>query len=246
MRQFPLLFSISSLQGQNLKMTSNRRLGSPGSPVWHSMLDSAEDILREEGYGALTSRRVAERLGVKQRLVYYYFRTMEDLIAEAFRRLATRELDRLRQATSGALPLREVWDVCIHTHDARMVAEFTALANRSDALRKEVVHFIEESRTMHVAALNKALKAGEVEGGLPAVVLAIFATSAALTLHREAGIGVRMGHDQILRVISGFIEQWEGLPAVRKLARVTGRSQGLVANRGPASRKKRPLRASRA
>ena len=146
MRQFPLLFSISSLQGQNLKMTSNRRLGSPGSPVWHSMLDSAEDILREEGYGALTSRRVAERLGVKQRLVYYYFRTMEDLIAEAFRRLATRELDRLRQATSGALPLREIWDVCIHTHDARMVAEFTALANRSDALRKEVVHFIEESR----------------------------------------------------------------------------------------------------
>ena len=48
------------------------------------MLDSAEDILREEGYGALTSRRVAERLGVKQRLVYYYFRTMDDLIAETF------------------------------------------------------------------------------------------------------------------------------------------------------------------
>lgn len=58
------------------------------------MLDSTGDILREEGYGALTSRRVAERLGVKQRLVYCYFQSMDDLIAEIFRRLAARELQR--------------------------------------------------------------------------------------------------------------------------------------------------------
>jgi AcrR family transcriptional regulator len=185
------------------------------------MLDSAEDILREEGYGALTSRRVAERLGVKQRLVYYYFRTMDDLIAETFRRLATRELERLAKALSGTFPLREIWDVCIHTHDARMVAEFMALANRSDSLRKEVVNYIEESRRMQVDALKKAMPAAEAEGHLSPIALVIFATSAALTLHRESGIGVRMGHDQVLRLISRYIEQWEGARVVRKVGRAT-------------------------
>ena len=54
------------------------------------MLDGAEVILRDEGYGALTSRRVAECINVKQRLVYYYFKTMDDLIVETFRRLSLR------------------------------------------------------------------------------------------------------------------------------------------------------------
>src|ERR1043166_1173025 len=58
------------------------------------MLDGAEGILRDEGYAALTSRAVAERCGVKQRLVYYYFQTMDELIVETFRRMAVRELER--------------------------------------------------------------------------------------------------------------------------------------------------------
>jgi AcrR family transcriptional regulator len=226
-------------------MTSNRRLGSPGSPVWHSMLDSAEDILREEGYGALTSRRVAERLGVKQRLVYYYFRTMDDLIAESFRRLATRELERLTKALSATFPLREIWDVSVHTHDARMIAEFMALANRSDSLRKEVVNYIEESRKMQVAALHKAMPEAEAEGYLSPVALAIFATSAALTLHRESMIGTKMGHSQVLRVISRCIEQWEQPLPTRKVGRAAGRGKALVASRSASSLPKRRLAKSR-
>ena len=66
-------------------MTSNqqrseRRMGPAGSENWHAMLDGAEAVLREEGQAALTSRRIAEQIGVKQRLVYYYSSTMDDLI----------------------------------------------------------------------------------------------------------------------------------------------------------------------
>ena len=185
------------------------------------MLDCTEDILREEGYGVLTSRRVAERLGVKQRLVYYYFRSMDQLIAETFRRLATRELEQLAKALAGRLPLRDIWEVCVHTQDARLVAEFIALANRSESLRKEVVSYIEQSRKMQVAALKKATLSVEAEDRLPLLAIAIFATSAALTVHRESGIGVKMGHQQTLNVIRQFIERWEG-PPERKVAKVTG------------------------
>ena len=46
--------------------------------------------MRDEGYAAVTSRRVAEQAGLKPQLVHYYFRTMDDLFLEMFRRGADR------------------------------------------------------------------------------------------------------------------------------------------------------------
>src|SRR5688572_12242868 len=120
-----------------IKGKSDRRMGPTGSENWHAMLDGAEDILREEGHAELTSRRVAERVGVKQRLVYYYFSTMDDLIVETFRRLSTRELDRLKEISKGDQPLREIWEVSSRSTDARLISEFMALANRIDDLKQE-------------------------------------------------------------------------------------------------------------
>ena len=127
-------------------MTTTRRMGSIDSEKAEAMLDAAEDILRDEGYGALTSRRVAEHLGVKQRLVYYYFRTMDDLVLETFKRLEARDLDRLRAGIASDRPLHEVWDVFINTTDSRIISEFMALANHHEGLRRDVISFIEESR----------------------------------------------------------------------------------------------------
>lgn len=186
-------------------MASGRRMGPPGSPIWNSMLDGAEDILRDEGYGALTSRRVAERIGVKQRLVYYYFHTMDDLIVETFRRLAARELERLSAALRGKQALRDIWDVCVHTTDTRLISEFMALANRIEALRTEVKAYIRKTRRMQVSALTAAMEKSGAAGSLPPVAAAIFATSAALTLHHEAELGIRTGHAEVMAVIKQFI-----------------------------------------
>jgi len=169
------------------------------------MLDAAEEILCEQGYGGLTSRNVADRIGVKQRLVYYYFRTMDELIVETFRRLAIREKHRLANALESGHPLREVWNVYVDTNDTRLVSEFMALANRIDALRIEVKDFIEESRRLQIAALDRTRKSGEAENALPAVAAAFFATSAALAMHREAALGIESGHEDLRAVIDQFI-----------------------------------------
>lgn len=186
-----------------------RRMGAPGSANWHAMLDGAECVLREEGYAALTSRRLAEYIGVKQRLVYYYFQTMDDLIVETFGRLAVREIERLHEAASSKRPLREIWDVCIHTSDARLIAEFMALANRIKKLRTEVIRFIEESRAIQVAALSAALKPRFRNSKIPAAALAMLATSVALSLTREAELGVTAGHREILGVFGDFLAEAE-------------------------------------
>ncbi len=188
-------------------MTTNRRMGQKGSAVGSTMLDAAESILREEGYGALTSRRVAELAGVKQRLVYYYFATMDELIVDTFRRLSVRELERLAAALESERPLREIWDVCIHTNDSRMIAEFMALANRNAGLRAEVIAFIGESRRMQVVALDRAMAAKDGrKSPLPSVAAAILASSAALTILRETELGIDMGHVELLDVIGRFLD----------------------------------------
>jgi AcrR family transcriptional regulator len=189
-------------------------MGPVGSATWNLVLDAAEGILLEEGYAALTSRRIADRIGIKQRLVYYYFHTMDDIVVEAFRRMSKREVERLEDALRADLPLHQVWSICIHTTDSRLVSEFMALANRSEGVRQEVIHFIERSRAIQVEALGRALR-GRTGGiaSLPPIAVTFMATSIALALNREAHLGVAMGHPEVERLIAEALSGLEPLTA---------------------------------
>lgn len=193
----------------NNKIVSARRMGQPGSDNWHAMLDAAEVILREEGHAELTSRRIAEGVGVKQRLVYYYFRTMDDLVVELFRRSADRDLARMREASTSPGALREIWDARVASTDARLISEFMALANRIDGLRSEVIHFIEETRAIQVGAIQAAMARKSATSKIPPAGLALIATSVALSLSREEQLGVTSGHKEIMAVIEAFLNNLE-------------------------------------
>lgn len=187
------------------KIGSDRRMGPKGSENWHAMLDGAEEILREDGHAALTSRRIAERIGVKQRLVYYYFRTMDELIVEMFRRSSSRDLLHLRDAGTTDHTLREIWNTSVGGTDARLISEYMALANRIADLKSEVVHFIEESRAIQVAAITAAFHRKSAKSGIPAAALAMLATSTALSLSREKQLGIQSGHQEIMEVVEALL-----------------------------------------
>lgn len=175
------------------------------------MLDGAEAILREEGHAELTSRRVAERIGVKQRLVYYYFRTMDDLVISLFRRMAERELARLKRAAAQPYPLRTLWDISLHSTDSRLIAEFMALANRIEGLRHEVAHFIEAAREVEVGVLSEALRRAPQISNMGPTGLAVTITSLALLLSRESQLGVSTGHTEIVGALDALLDQLEPL-----------------------------------
>lgn len=187
-------------------MEASRRMGPAGSPTWLAMVEAAEAILRKDGHAKLSSRSVAEEIGVKQRLVYYYFETMDDLIVATFRSLAARELERLQAALASGQPVREIWNVCIHTSDARLIAEFTAVANRIDLLRDEVIAYIETTRRLQIAALSEAPGFAKAFGTLPPSVVATLATSLALSLTREAQLGVAIGHAETNAAIEALLK----------------------------------------
>lgn len=187
-------------------------MGPVGSANWQAMLDAAEATLLEEGYGALTSRRIAERVGVKQRLVYYYFATMDEVIVETFRRMAARELERMRQTLEGDMPVRKLWDVCIHTTDSRITSEFMALAYRNDDLRSEVIGFITESRRIQAEAVTRSLAGSGAPSPLDADGIALLATGVALAMTRESALGVDTGHASLVAMIERFLDNAEPLP----------------------------------
>ena len=172
-------------------------MGPVNSATRSLLLDGAESLLKEEGYASLTSRRIAGRVGIKQQLTYYYFRTMDELMVEAFRRLAKRELARLGSALSSDRPLHEFWRVCSNTSDARLISEFMALAHRNEGVKHEVVEFIERSRRMQSRAVAKSIKNLRNTSGIATLspaAITFLTTSIALALTRESALGITTAH----------------------------------------------------
>ena len=134
---------------------SPRRIGAEDSKTRAQLLDAAERLLLEEGYAAVTSRRVAAKAGLKPQLVHYYFRTMDDLFLEVFRRRADENLARFERAAAGDRSLRALWQVNADPRGAAFMIEFVALANHRKAIRAEIAAYAERWRATQLDALAR-------------------------------------------------------------------------------------------
>lgn len=185
-------------------------MGPAGSEVWHSILDGAETILRDEGYAALTSRNIAGQVGLKQQLIYYYFHNMDDLIVALFHRAADREIDSLERAIASDRPLREMWKACLHTQDNKIVSEFTALSNRNEFLRKEVISFISKIRRIQLQALQETLANRDLPTiELPPEAMVLIANGLGLAITRDCELGISAGHSQTADVVEALLKAVE-------------------------------------
>jgi len=189
-------------------MASNRRMGPQDSATSTALLDATERVIREEGYAAATSRRIATEAGVKQQLVYYYFRTMDELLLQTFRRRVERALARLQEDIAADTPIQTIWKNLTTTIDGKLSFEFVALANHHDGIRDEVRHFITESRRMEAAAVERQVREKGVDmGPITPSAAAFIMYSVSLILRREAATGITEGHDDVLALMDWMLER---------------------------------------
>jgi AcrR family transcriptional regulator len=127
-------------------MASERRIGSESSETRKRLLDIAERLMLDEGYAAVTSRRVAGVAGVNPALVHYYFPVTDDLFLAVYRRGAERALERHSAATRADQPLRAMWKLSL---DARG----TAL----DEYGVDPVEMTPSEMVMQMTALSRTL-----------------------------------------------------------------------------------------
>ena len=177
-------------------------MGPAESATSNALLDAAERVLRNEGYGAASSRRIAEEAGVKQQLVYYYFRTMDDLLLACFQRRTARALARLTEDVASNQPAHAVWWTLSDSQDARLAFEFMALANRHEGIREEIARFLTESRRMTAEAIDRQCKEqGTNLGPVTPAAAAFLLSTVNVFLGREAATGITEGHKDIRALI---------------------------------------------
>src|SRR5438445_9965974 len=109
-------------------MASPRRMGAPDAKNRMVLIDAAEQLMLEEGYASVTSRKVAAKAGLKPQLVHYYFRTMDDLFLEVFRRRADKDLAGFERAIAKDGSLHNLWRLNSDQRGAALTMEFVALA----------------------------------------------------------------------------------------------------------------------
>ena len=162
------------------------------------LIDATAKIMREEGYAAATSRRVAAEAGVKQALVYYYFPTMDDLFVEVLRHGAEASLERMREALTDDEPLQTLWTMNSDSRMTGLNTEFMALANHRKAIRAELKSYAERVRDIETAAVTVALRARGVDlEEYPPAAVSMLIAQTARSLCNENAVGVTLGHDEL-------------------------------------------------
>jgi TetR/AcrR family transcriptional regulator len=195
-------------------MASPRRIGAPDAKNRTVLLDAAEQLMLGEGYAAVTSRRVAQKAGLKPQLVHYYFRTMDDLFLAVFRRRAEQGLRRQAEALASAQPLRALWEFSTESVGTALTMEFIALANHRKAIRTEIAQYAERFRLAQIDALSGLMERYGISPDVcpPSVATVLMASVARIVVSEQALLGMSGGHAETLAFIEGHLRRLEGDP----------------------------------
>ena len=187
---------------------ATRRIGAESSATRAVILDAAEQLIREEGYAAVSTRRVAAVAGLKPSLVHYYFPTTDDLFLALSRRGAAESDRMIETALAADDPVRAMWGYLTDPSRIALAIEFMALANHRKAVRAHLAEHVEEMRRREVEIFTRVLgeRLAANEGCAPAGLSLVLA-GIGRALVMEGGLGVDMGHAEARAFVEGWIER---------------------------------------
>lgn len=187
-----------------------RRMGRPDATVRFDLLDATERVLARDGYPAVTSRNVGREAGVDQKLVFYYFKNMEELVVATFRRRSEAFLAELGRLASIESPIRALWALSSH-RSGRLVIEFMAMATRNEALRDEVAAYSMRANEIIETLLATALDPVWLERSPVSPALINFAiASLARNLILEGELGLLESSPDLTQQIEACLGMLEG------------------------------------
>jgi AcrR family transcriptional regulator len=164
----------------------------------------------DDGYAAVTSRRVAAEAGLKPQLVHYYFRTMDDLFVAVFRRGAEYNLARQAEALASPQPLRALWAFSNEPTGTALTLEFTALSNHRKAIRAEIADYAERFRRQQTEALTDVLEEyGIDQSEFPPLAVIVLMNGLSRVMAMEATLGLTSGHADTIALVERYLDRYE-------------------------------------
>lgn len=198
----------------------------------------------DQGYAAVTYRKVAAKAGVVVGLVHYYFPTLDDLFVALLRRRTDQNLERLLEALEQRPdePLRVVWEFNRDETSAALLIEFQALANHRKSLKAEITEVTRRTRKVQLDALavrwpryqaETAVLGGDLS---PEEMLFFLATIPKMILLEES-LDLFSAHDEVRTRVERYLNTMEPKPVVGKSWHNPPAAK--AARRGPAARRTR-------
>jgi len=189
-----------------------RRVGAETSKTRGLLLDNTERLMLDEGYAAVTYRRVATSSGVTAGLVQYYFPTLDDLFIALLERRSARNIERFSQLLErhSEGPLRAIWEYSRDETTAALMTEIMALGNHRKAIRAEIAAVSERARKAQLEALSKM--SFRLEGAVvPPTALLFLLQGIPKLMLMESELGVTIGHIETLALVEHCINLLEPL-----------------------------------
>jgi AcrR family transcriptional regulator len=192
-------------------MAPSRRFGSETSTSRGQLLEAAAVVMANEGYAAVTSRRIADEAGLNRALVHYYFHTMDDLFLALFRLRSEQGLEAQAAALKSDQPLWALWDLYRNTEGTALTMEFVALSNHRKSIRAQIAETVERFRAKELMVLTSAFERyGVSPDDMSPAVAASLLESVTRFLAAETALGMSDGHADTVAFVERLIRRLEG------------------------------------
>jgi AcrR family transcriptional regulator len=176
-----------------------------------ALLDAAERLLVDVGYGGITTRKLAEAAGVNHGLVHYYFGSNENLLVRALERFTERLIVRQREMYAADVPFIEKWRTAMRylisedvTYE-KIWLELQALAWNNEAIRARLERVDAEWRAVLTDAFEEPHRELGIEIPLDALVSLVITFNIGIMVERLGGI--ETGHAELLDWIDGWLSR---------------------------------------
>ena len=187
-------------------MVEKRRVGAESSETRARIVEATEQVIRDEGYAAASSRRVAQRAGLKPSLVHYYFPTTDDMLLAVFKRGAAQSDAMIDEALASDDPVRALWRFFADTSRTALTMEFMALAIHRDGIRAEIAKHSEAMRARQTELFERLLGERLADIGAPAGLSVVLA-GIGRALVMENGLGISTGHAETRALVETWLDR---------------------------------------
>lgn len=162
------------------------------------ILDATERVMVEEGYAAVSSRRIAQDLGINGATVHYYYPATDDIFIALHARMTERQLTEFERVLAAEEPLVALWDFQSNWMQSALGVEFLALANHRKSIRDVLAGATDKARDAQARGIAALCHRSNVDPDvISPVALTTILTAVARTLANEERVGISQGHDEV-------------------------------------------------